>query len=192
MKSVVVVGAQWGDEGKGKVVDYLAGSFDYIARVAGGHNAGHTVIIGKDRYVLEAGRVVKVLPLVDLKKIPEAPRGVAGIFNYHGQPVPAVDLSELTLGRPAGERLSTRIILIHYPDESGRNQLLGLIAERATEIIRRESRDFVEPGLKLDTAPYLGPVLMDGQGPIQLVHEQRLLSDRVRDLLFCETLEQNQ
>src|ERR1700752_3349290 len=52
MKSVVVVGAQWGDEGKGKVVDYLAGSVDYIARVAGGHNAGHTVIIGKDRYVL--------------------------------------------------------------------------------------------------------------------------------------------
>jgi len=48
------VGAQWGDEGKGKVVDYLAGSFDYIARVAGGHNAGHTVIIGKDRYVLAA------------------------------------------------------------------------------------------------------------------------------------------
>src|SRR3981081_2886886 len=53
MKSVVVVGAQWGDEGKGKVVDYLAGAFDYIARVAGGHNAGHTVIIGKDRFVLQ-------------------------------------------------------------------------------------------------------------------------------------------
>jgi adenylosuccinate synthase len=53
MNSVVVVGAQWGDEGKGKVVDYLAGSFDYIARVAGGHNAGHTVIIGADRYVLQ-------------------------------------------------------------------------------------------------------------------------------------------
>jgi adenylosuccinate synthase len=48
-----VVGAQWGDEGKGKVVDYLAGSFDYIVRVAGGHNAGHTVIIGKDRFVLQ-------------------------------------------------------------------------------------------------------------------------------------------
>jgi adenylosuccinate synthase len=53
MKSVVVVGAQWGDEGKGKVVDYLSGSFDYIARVAGGHNAGHTVIIGKNRFVLQ-------------------------------------------------------------------------------------------------------------------------------------------
>ncbi len=53
MKSVVVVGAQWGDEGKGKVVDYLAGSFDYIARCFGGHNAGHTVIFDGHRFVLQ-------------------------------------------------------------------------------------------------------------------------------------------
>src|SRR6266404_684627 len=52
MKSIVVVGAQWGDEGKGKVVDYLAASFDYIARCAGGHNAGHTVIYSGKRFVL--------------------------------------------------------------------------------------------------------------------------------------------
>ena len=53
MKSVVVVGAQWGDEGKGKVVDDLAASFDYIARCAGGHNAGHTVIFDGQRFVLQ-------------------------------------------------------------------------------------------------------------------------------------------
>src|ERR1700675_1240295 len=53
MKPVGGVGAQWGDEGKGKGVAFLAGAFDYIARVAGGHNAGHTVIIGKDRFVLQ-------------------------------------------------------------------------------------------------------------------------------------------
>jgi adenylosuccinate synthase len=53
MKSIVVVGAQWGDEGKGKVVDYLSASFDYIARCAGGHNAGHTVIINGTRFVLQ-------------------------------------------------------------------------------------------------------------------------------------------
>jgi len=52
-KSIVVVGAQWGDEGKGKVVDYLAASFDYIARCAGGHNAGHTVIYDGSRFVLQ-------------------------------------------------------------------------------------------------------------------------------------------
>ena len=53
MKSLVVVGAQWGDEGKGKVVDYLAGSFDFTARCAGGHNAGHTVIYNGNRFVLQ-------------------------------------------------------------------------------------------------------------------------------------------
>ena len=52
-KAIVVVGAQWGDEGKGKVVDYLATSFDYIARYAGGHNAGHTVITGGQRFILQ-------------------------------------------------------------------------------------------------------------------------------------------
>jgi adenylosuccinate synthase len=52
-KAIAVVGAQWGDEGKGKVVDYLASSFDYTARYAGGHNAGHTVIFNSHRYVLQ-------------------------------------------------------------------------------------------------------------------------------------------
>ena len=145
--------------------------------------------LGKDRYVLEARHVVEVLPMLELKQIPEAPCGVAGIFNYRGRPVPAIDLSELTLHQPAGKRLSTRIIIINYPDESGKLHPLGLIAERATEIIRRESADFAQPGLKFGDAPYLGPVLTDGQGVIQWVHEQRLLADNVRDILFCETLD---
>jgi adenylosuccinate synthase len=52
-KAIAIVGAQWGDEGKGKVVDYVASSFDYTARYAGGHNAGHTVIFDNHRYVLQ-------------------------------------------------------------------------------------------------------------------------------------------
>jgi adenylosuccinate synthase len=52
-KAIVVVGAQWGDEGKGKVVDYLASAFDYTARFAGGHNAGHTVIHDSQRFILQ-------------------------------------------------------------------------------------------------------------------------------------------
>ncbi|HXR96441.1 MAG TPA: adenylosuccinate synthase [Terriglobales bacterium] len=50
---VIVVGAQWGDEGKGKVVDLLASHFQWIARYQGGHNAGHTVVIGDHRFVLQ-------------------------------------------------------------------------------------------------------------------------------------------
>jgi chemotaxis-related protein WspB len=145
--------------------------------------------LGGDRYALEASHVIEVLPLLEMKKIPGAPRGVAGIFNYRGRPVPAVDLGELTLGLPASERLSTRIIVINYPDDTGKLQPLGLIAEHATEIIRRQREDFVSPGLNLGGPAYLGPVLMDGRGAIRWVREQRLLPQNVRDLLFCETVE---
>jgi adenylosuccinate synthase len=52
-KTAVVLGAQWGDEGKGKIVDVLSERFAAVARYAGGHNAGHTVIIGGQRFVLQ-------------------------------------------------------------------------------------------------------------------------------------------
>lgn len=54
MANVVVVGAQWGDEGKGKIVDWLSERADVIARFQGGHNAGHTLVIGGTVYKLNA------------------------------------------------------------------------------------------------------------------------------------------
>lgn len=52
MANTVLVGAQWGDEGKGKIIDVLAEEADWVVRYQGGNNAGHTVEIGTDRYVL--------------------------------------------------------------------------------------------------------------------------------------------
>ncbi len=52
-KTAIVLGAQWGDEGKGKIVDVLSGRFSVVARYAGGHNAGHTVIISGKKFVLQ-------------------------------------------------------------------------------------------------------------------------------------------
>jgi adenylosuccinate synthase len=52
MKNLVVVGAQWGDEGKGKIVDLLCEHFDIVARYQGGHNAGHTIKVGERTFVL--------------------------------------------------------------------------------------------------------------------------------------------
>ncbi len=54
MPNVVVVGAQWGDEGKGKVVDVLAPHVDVVVRYQGGNNAGHTVVVGKEKFVLQS------------------------------------------------------------------------------------------------------------------------------------------
>src|SRR5215471_9619664 len=50
--NTILVGAQWGDEGKGKIIDVLTEEADIVVRYAGGNNAGHTVFIGKKKYVL--------------------------------------------------------------------------------------------------------------------------------------------
>lgn len=147
--------------------------------------------IGNERYALEAKNAVEVIPFLNLRRIPQAPRGVAGIFNYRGRPVPAVDLCELTLGRPARERLSTRIVLVRYADAGGREQLVGLIAEHATEMMQRDEQDFVDASIRSSHAPYLGPVIMDEQGVIQLVQAQHLLAENLRDLLFATVQEPN-
>src|SRR2546429_1687781 len=52
MANVVVVGAQWGDEGKGKIVDWLSEQADIVVRFQGGHNAGHTLVINGQTYKL--------------------------------------------------------------------------------------------------------------------------------------------
>jgi adenylosuccinate synthase len=53
MRNVIILGSQWGDEGKGKVVDLFSERFDIIARYQGGHNAGHTVYIGERKFILK-------------------------------------------------------------------------------------------------------------------------------------------
>ena len=50
--NTVLVGAQWGDEGKGKVIDFLTEESDVVVRFQGGSNAGHTVVVGDKQYVL--------------------------------------------------------------------------------------------------------------------------------------------
>ena len=53
MSNIIILGAQWGDEGKGKMVDLFSEKFDIVTRYQGGHNAGHTVYIGPQKYVLK-------------------------------------------------------------------------------------------------------------------------------------------
>jgi chemotaxis-related protein WspB len=140
--------------------------------------------LGPDRYALDAAEIGAVLPLVDIKALPGAPAGVAGVIAHRGQPVPVIDLPALALGRPAREVLSTRIVLTRYDADDGTPHWLGLIAESATETMRRDPADFTEPGLDNPDTPYLGKVATDPQGLIQLITPRRLLPPALREMLF--------
>ena len=67
MANVTVIGAQWGDEGKGKIVDWLASRADAVVRFQGGHNAGHTLVVGEQVYklsLLPSGIVTGTLSII--------------------------------------------------------------------------------------------------------------------------------
>lgn len=140
--------------------------------------------IGEDRYVLDVSRVTEVLPLVTIKALPGAPHGVSGAFNYRGTPTPVIDLNLLAIGKPAHHRLSTRLIIVRYCGESGRTQPLALIAEHATDMLRRDPSDFLPSGISGGATSYLGPVAPDRNGLVQWVEPERLLPPAVHDALF--------
>jgi chemotaxis-related protein WspB len=140
--------------------------------------------IGSEGYVLDTAQIAEILPLLEITPVPRAPAGVAGLINYRGKPVPVIDLSELTLGRPARPHISTRLILVRHGEH-----LLGLIAEQATEMIRREAGSFADSGLASDAAPYLGPVTQDGGRLVRRIEVQKLLPPDVSRVLFRQAEE---
>lgn len=144
--------------------------------------------LGADRYALPARDVAEVLPLLALKRIPGAPRGVAGLINYRGRALPAIDLPDLALGQPAAARVSTRVFVVHYPWPEGGTRLLGLIVEQATELLAKAPGDFQPAGVRVDGKPYLGPVVHDPRGLIQRIEVAGLLTDGLRTALFRDDL----
>ena len=137
-----------------------------------------------DRYALEVAQLVEVLPLVNLKPLVRAQPGIAGLFDFHGLPIPALDLSALIAARPARRQLSTRIVVVNYPGKDDTWHPLGLIAEKATTTVRLDPGMFKDAGVKEGETPYLGPVARDAAGLIQWLVVPQLLPLSVRNVLF--------
>src|SRR5579864_8749738 len=94
MRNVIILGSQWGDEGKGKIVDVFSERFDFVARYQGGHNAGHTVRIGDKKYIL------KLIPSGILRPGKQAVIGNGLVID------PAALLAEIEMLEAAGIEVS--------------------------------------------------------------------------------------
>lgn len=136
------------------------------------------------RYALDARQVIEVVPFARPHPSAPAPRGIAGIVNYHGDPLPLVDLTYLLTGRRAAARLSTRIAVVRYPVDTRRTCPVGLVLEHATGTIVRSAADFGPSGIAGTATPYLGPVATEPDGMLQLIELPGLLPAPVRDILF--------
>ena len=142
--------------------------------------------LGSERYALDARRIVEVVPMVALRPLPHALPYVAGLFDYRGVLVPVIDLCRLTSPRACGAFLTTRTVLVDYPDAEGHSHILGLLAERVTETVKLKDSDFQDSGIALDEAPYLGPLIKLGDDLVQLLEIETLLLEDLRAQLFRE------
>ena len=128
------------------------------------------------RYALESQQVVEIIPLLQPKKIPGAPAYVAGIINYRGMPVPVFDLCALAGGTPCRQYYSTRIILVHYPLAADQKRLIGLIAERATDVVRCSESDIRSSGVLLEKAAESGSAEAGQEEIVQMFNVERMIS----------------
>lgn len=140
--------------------------------------------LGSDRYGLSTRHLVRVLPLMDLKQLPQTPPCVAGLMNYHGAPVPVIDLGVLACEARCRAEFDTRILLTDFGADDGSRHLLGLMVERVSQIVDMDPSLFSAPGVASPAAPYLGKVLAADGAIVQLVELAQLLTPEVRALLF--------
>src|SRR6266404_2669621 len=156
-QNLAVVGAQWGDEGKGKVVDILSQRFDCVARYQGGHNAGHTINVGNRRHVLHlipsgifqprvkcvigSGVVLDPLALIEESQAIEKMMGVSvegrlWVSNRCHLILPYHRVLEAAIEKQLGERrigTTSRGIGPAYEDKMGRRGL------RVCDLLDRET-----------------------------------------------------
>ena len=139
--------------------------------------------IGRDRYGLPLARIVRVLPLLELKQLPLTPDYVAGLMDLHGTPVPVIDLSRLAGLPAAAAQFDTRIIVVDYRAPGGETMhALGLLASQVRGIADIDPLQLEDSGVA--TVPFLGQVASDADGIVQLVELEHLLPPDVRALLF--------
>jgi len=111
------------------------------------------------------------------------PEYMMGHINYKGQTIPVVDLSKLLAGKKSKTRLSTRIILVNYSTDAGQYIILGLIAEKATEVVKLSESDFTPSKITSDSAPFLDSIANDSEGMLQKIDIDALINLKVRDYL---------
>jgi len=140
--------------------------------------------IGDETYVADTCDVIEIIPLVRLKTLPNSLPGVCGLLNYHGTPVPVVDINQLCAQNNTADTLTTRIIIVNY-----KKHVLGIKAESVTETIKIEASEFKDSGIKINGNDFFGKIAEHDNRFLQLIKLDNLLTGDVRDCLFPQKFE---
>ena len=142
--------------------------------------------IDTEQYAIAARQVIEILPLIRIQPLPQTPAYIVGLLDFRGNPVPIIDLCQLTAGRADSKVLSTRIILVSYQGNDAQEHTLGLIAEKVTETITIPAEQFTKSGVQLSATPYLGKVTSKDGRLLQYIEVNELLPQEVQAMLFAD------
>lgn len=170
MSNVAIIGLQWGDEGKGKIVDFLADKFDAVVRFQGGHNAGHTIKVGDQTY-----------------KLSLLPSGIIrGKFSVIGTGVvvdPIALFSEIKKIEEAGIKITSENLAI------ADNACLILSVHRDLDQLLESKKGEKKIGT---TGRGIGPAYEDraGRRAVRICDliDDKILNERLENLLFYHNL----
>jgi len=139
---------------------------------------------GGQTYGLDVRNVIQVASYPTCTPLPHAPAYVAGLITWRGCTVPVIDISALLEGTPSRPLLSTRLLVINYPQPDGSSQPLGLLVEKAVETVEPDETRCEPQKVTVPDAPYLnGTAEHDGR-LVQRLAVEELLPASVRQLLF--------
>ncbi|MBW4470330.1 MAG: chemotaxis protein CheW [Stenomitos rutilans HA7619-LM2] len=132
--------------------------------------------VGSSLYAIESEHVVEVIPRLAYRQLHQVPEYVAGVFNYRSSIVPVIDLCRLMRGIPSQKYLSTRVMMVSYPQSDGALRYIGLMAERVIETLDKAEADFMDAGIQGQEDSYLGGIMTDKKGLIQRVCLEQLFA----------------
>lgn len=144
---------------------------------------------GSQNYAINAKSVQEVIPLVRTRELAGAPDFVCGVFSYRGTLVPVIDVTQMLSGKRSAEHLSSRIIIVKYPDAEKSENVLGLLAEHVTSTASRKTETFADPGVAIPGAPWLGKISVEEKGMLQIVKIEDILTDELKATLFVASKE---
>ena len=157
MAAIVIVGAQWGDEGKGKATDILGGRVDYVVKPNGGNNAGHTVVVGGEKYelkLLPAGILSEnAVPVLGNGDIHCAEDALRMVRETHCD---GVMISRGALGDPwLFERVNAALEGLPAPKEPNLQARMNALRRQVEEMVEQKGEFVAMPQARAQTMHYM-------------------------------------
>lgn len=139
----------------------------------------------ENAFAMDTGRVALVAPCARLMPIPGAPQAIAGVMNFHGEPLAVLDLKMIIAGKACRRLMGTRIIVARHRLRNGSEKLLGLMAEWVTGLVRKEERDLMERAANSPGVECLDGIFREGGRLIQIVDPEKVVPAELEKTVFA-------